>query len=179
MNGIKCPTCQLVNMTSAAECYRCGTKLMNLPAAAQVSVPINQTFQAQAFASPQTPGGFPLNTEIGRKTFFWYRIYLAVFMGVAFMGAALGGILIFSAQEGSMSSQEAQETLFTGVFYLIFGLLFGVIYLIGLLLPRRPWNWVVGIVFIALGLLGCCMLPSIPLLIFWIKPETRAYFERM
>jgi hypothetical protein len=179
MNGIKCPTCQLVNMTSVTECYRCETKLLNLSPTAHVSVPVDETFQAQALIYPPPVGGYPLNTEIGRKTFFWYRIYLAVIMGFSLIAAALGGLMIFLAQEGSMSSPEAQETLFTGVFYLIFGLIFGVVYLIGLLLPRRPWNWVVGIIFISLGLLGCCTLPSIPLLIFWIKPETRAYFERM
>jgi TRAP-type uncharacterized transport system fused permease subunit len=46
-------------------------------------------------------------------------------------------------------------------------------------LPKRPWAWVYGIVVIAIGMTGLCCLPAaIPLLIFWINPETRAFFGR-
>jgi hypothetical protein len=34
-------------------------------------------------------------------------------------------------------------------------------------------------VLICIGMNSCCLLPaSIPLLIFWIKPETKTYFGR-
>lgn len=45
-------------------------------------------------------------------------------------------------------------------------------------LPRGKVAWIYGIVLLAMGLTSCCFIAfSIPLFIFWLKPETRAYFE--
>lgn len=47
----------------------------------------------------------------------------------------------------------------------------------GPLLPRRRWAWVVGLVLICIGLTSMCCLPiAIPLLIWWLKPETKEYY---
>jgi hypothetical protein len=47
------------------------------------------------------------------------------------------------------------------------------------LLPARPWVWIYDLVVICLGMTSACFLPAtIPLLIFWIKPEVKAYFGR-
>ncbi len=47
------------------------------------------------------------------------------------------------------------------------------------LLPAKPWVWVYNLIIICLGLTSCCFLPAtIPLLIHWIKPETKAWFNR-
>lgn len=47
-------------------------------------------------------------------------------------------------------------------------------------LPRRPWVWVYDIVLICLGMTSvCCMPATIPLLIFWIKPDAKAWFGRV
>jgi len=49
---------------------------------------------------------------------------------------------------------------------------------VGLLAPRRKWGWVYALVVICLGLTSCCTMPAcIPLLIFWLKPETKAYYN--
>ena len=46
-----------------------------------------------------------------------------------------------------------------------------------LFLPKKPWVWVYGIVAVCVGLPNCCFLPlSIPVLIFWLRPETKQYF---
>jgi len=46
-------------------------------------------------------------------------------------------------------------------------------------LPRRPGVWVYDVVLIALGLTSACLWPiTIPLLIFWIKPENKLWFGR-
>jgi hypothetical protein len=46
-------------------------------------------------------------------------------------------------------------------------------------LPKKPWVWIYGIVLIALGMTSPCCLPAtIPLLIFWIRPETQQFFGR-
>lgn len=52
------------------------------------------------------------------------------------------------------------------------------IFALGLLTPRRPWGWVYGFVPIAIGLTSPCCLPaSIPLLLFWLKPEVKHWFN--
>jgi hypothetical protein len=44
-------------------------------------------------------------------------------------------------------------------------------------LPRAKWVWIMDIVLICLGLPVCCLWPiSVPLLVYWVKPETKAYF---
>lgn len=59
------------------------------------------------------------------------------------------------------------------------GLSFGGFYAIAAMIPRRPWRWTVGLVAICLGLTGCTAPFAIPLLIFWVKPETKAAFGRI
>jgi hypothetical protein len=46
-----------------------------------------------------------------------------------------------------------------------------------LFLPRKRWAWVCHMVLICLGLTGCFFPASLPLLLFFIKPETQAYFN--
>ena len=49
----------------------------------------------------------------------------------------------------------------------------------GLFLPRAKWAWVYGIILIAIGMGSCCFWPiCIPLLIKWIDPNFKAWFER-
>jgi hypothetical protein len=59
------------------------------------------------------------------------------------------------------------------------GAALAVVFAVALFLPRRRWNWIVGIVIIALGMTSCCFAPFlIPLIVYWVKPETKAYFGR-
>ena len=68
--------------------------------------------------------------------------------------------------------------------FLIPGLLFFVPYLLAIFLPRKPFFWVLGIIlialnFIPLGFSSCILLPSaVILMVFWLRPETKAYFGR-
>ncbi len=56
---------------------------------------------------------------------------------------------------------------------------FGILYLAAFFLPKEPWAWVYHLVLICIGLTSaCCMPVCIPLMIFWLKPETKAYFGR-
>lgn len=46
------------------------------------------------------------------------------------------------------------------------------------LIPR-PWVWIFDLVLICMGMTSVCFLPMcIPLLIHWLKPETKAWFGR-
>lgn len=75
-----------------------------------------------------------------------------------------------------MSAEEA--TLMSAVF-IILGLAFFVPYALAPFLPRKSWVWVFGLVLICLGLSSACCLPvCIPLLIFWLKPDMKAFYGR-
>jgi MFS family permease len=57
------------------------------------------------------------------------------------------------------------------------GLVLAALFGAGPLLPRRSWAWVFGLVLIVIGMGSMCCLPAtVPLLIWWLKPETKAYF---
>jgi hypothetical protein len=46
-------------------------------------------------------------------------------------------------------------------------------------LPKRPWAWTTHLVLICLTMTsGACVPLAAPLLIFWLKPETRRFFGR-
>lgn len=59
---------------------------------------------------------------------------------------------------------------------LSFPLMLGFAY--GLVLPRARWAYAYGLVLIAIGLGSCCFWPiCIPLLVKWIDPKFKAWFD--
>jgi hypothetical protein len=71
--------------------------------------------------------------------------------------AAMGIVFLFAEPDRDMSAEEAK--------------LMGAVILIVV--------WVFGLVLICLGLSSACCLPAcIPLLIFWLKPEMKAFYGR-
>jgi hypothetical protein len=177
MNGLKCPKCKLVNLLNATVCHRCGTSFGGLEEKAAVSVPVEQTFQAQGF-SLQNESRIDPDNETGRKTHFWYRMLCSAMFLLYSLVAALGVFLLFFADTG-ISASEQEDALMAGVIYAFLGFLLGTFYLICILLPRRPFNWIVGFIAIGISMTSCCTWPAtIPLLIYWIKPETQAYLRR-
>ena len=175
MNSIRCPGCSNINAMSALECKQCGFPFSNLPPTAYVSAPTEEVYYSQ---NPNYPPAQALrDNETGRKALFWYRFYLGVMVVLYLFVAAMGVFL--AVARPTTPNQSAEEVLITGIVYAILGVVFGIVFAVALFLPRKPWNWVVAIVMIALGLTSCCMLPFlIPLLIYWVKPETKAYFGR-
>ena len=118
----------------------------------------------------------PVN-EIGPKTFFWYRVYCGSLTGLYGLLAAMG--LFIAYMRPATNNQSAEESLIMGLIYAIVGTIFFAVFLVASTLPPKPYNWIVGIVMIAIGMTSCCLWPAvIPLLIYWIKPETREFFGR-
>src|SRR5687768_9369502 len=114
------------------------------------------------------------NYETGRKTFFWYRVYCTS-MAVLYLAVAVIGIVLAVVPfEGSPRDRE--QMLIMGVIYAILGVVFFLVFAVAVFLPPKPYNWIVGIVMLAIGMTSCCLLPAvIPLLIFWVKPETQTF----
>ena len=115
----------------------------------------------------------------------WYRFFCGG-MAVVYLLVLLVGLLMIAAPAVLMSLTksasgaamgEMATNMAMGVMYALMGLVFFFIYLIGAALPVRSWSWVAGLVLIALSFTSCCCMPAaIPLLIFWIAPETKAWF---
>ena len=106
----------------------------------------------------------------------WFVVYCILMALVSLLTAAMGIVYMFTEPEPDMSAEESK---IMGVVFLILGLLFFVPYAFAPFLPRHSWVWVFGLVLICLGLTSTCCLPvCIPLLIFWLKPEMKAFYGR-
>jgi len=106
----------------------------------------------------------------------WYRVYCAA---MALMYLLLAILFIFLISMDLDLDMDELEFQITSIIMIVFGLPFALLYFIGCFLTHRGWHWVLGLILIALGLTSCCCLPAcIPLLIFWIKPETKAWLKR-
>lgn len=120
---------------------------------------------------------FTPDNSTGRKTHFWFRIYCIV-MTLVYLVLAGVGVYLFIVQP-RMQDLSKNQVAIMGVAYMIVGGLLLIPFAIAPFLPRRRWVWVFGLVLICLGLTSPCFLPfAIPLLIFWIKPQTKALFGR-
>jgi hypothetical protein len=176
MNAIRCPQCSLVNPTSALQCQQCQFPFSHLPQTAYVSVPASD-YERAAGAPVFAPAISPDN-DLGRKTFLWYRVYLSV---MCLIYLALCGFGIFLGVYGSeLQTKDAKDLDIIGPIYAVIGAVLFVPFLAALFFPRKSWNWVVGIIMMAFGMTSCCFWPFlIPLIIFWVKPETQAYLGRV
>ena len=65
-----------------------------------------------------------------------------------------------------------------GVFIVGLYLPLSIAYIVGLVGPRRPWMYTYGIILSVLGFMcGGCWFMAIPFLIFWVKPETKHWYD--
>ena len=115
--------------------------------------------------------------ETGRKTFFWYRVYCAV-LALLYLAIIAFGIFLLMYQPPTRQ-YDLQELTLVSVVYIVLGIVFFLAFAVAFFLPPKPYNWIVGIVMMAIGMTSCCFVPFVvPLFIFWLKPETKAFFGR-
>jgi hypothetical protein len=149
---------------------------VNLSPSVYVSVSASE-LEAQSF-NPQGPAR---ETELGKKVWFWYRVYCAAMALMYLCVAIIGVITLYAGID--ISKQGGQESggkiMLIGGLYVALGIIFAIPYGISPFLPRKPWHWIYGIVLISIGLTSCLCLPAcIPLLIFWLKPEAKWMFGK-
>lgn len=107
----------------------------------------------------------------------WFKAYCG-FMALLYLLVGIFSTALFIVHP-DQTEMDPFAAKFIGSLLLIVSLtLFGA-FLVPFILTPRPWLWVYGIVLICLGMSSACLLPAcIPLLIFWLKPEARAWFGR-
>ena len=109
----------------------------------------------------------------------WYVVY-CVCMALLYLACTVGGLFLFMFADDIIEadpSVDAMEVRIYGVVLPTVGVPLMLFYGIAPFLPKNRFGWIVGIIAIAIGLTSACCLPAaIPLLIFWIKDETRKFF---
>lgn len=170
-----------MNRLSALQCASCSMPFSSLPQSAFVETEteprtINSQYYEPVYSPLSRPYAYEPPNEIGRKTFFWYKVYCGVLAALYAFIAVMG---LFISYMAPVMGAEATENMFLGLVYAVVGTIFFAVFLVASILPAKPYNWIVGIVMIAIGMTSCCLWPAvIPLLIYWIKPETREFFGR-
>lgn len=92
----------------------------------------------------------------------------------------LGVVMALGMQDPqvAMSPGAAQAQLAT-LLVLLSSLAFAVLFGVATFVPYKPWGWTIGVVALGLGLTSCMVIFALPLLIYWLKPETKAAFGRL
>lgn len=125
----------------------------------------------------QTGADFPPATRTGGRTYFWYRMFCSVVTVFGIILAILGIIAMLGSF--NETGEKATSAFSGGVMFLIAGGAPALLCLLGVLFPPRSWTWIYGLALLILATLSCApAIFSIPLLIFWVKPETQSFFGR-
>ena len=104
----------------------------------------------------------------------WYCVYCAA-MALLYLACLGFGLLMLAAPE-----EEVPDKYIMGIVLPIICLPLLVLYAAAPFLPRSKFAWFYGFATIGIGLTSCCTLPfSIGLLIYWLKPELKAYLNAL
>jgi len=106
----------------------------------------------------------------------WYQIY-CIGLAVLYV-SVLGFMVVMGVIAARGASMKPEDLIVSGV-VAVMCVPFAVFYAAAPFLPNKPWAWTYGIVAIAIGMTSACCLPAcVPLLIYWMKPETKMFFGR-
>lgn len=171
MNYDRCPGCGYVNLPDSVNCIRCGLALEhegeNAAGASRAARTEGETYAV----------GVPRETDLGKKVYFWFRIYAGVMALLCLPVIGLGVVLISLA--GTFESRDPEGDIAAGLIFSVGGAAFAVFYAFGAFLRRNPRGWFIGKTLIFFGLPVCLLLPAtIPLLMAWSKPDSKVYFGR-
>lgn len=98
-------------------------------------------------------------------------------MALLYLLCIVFGVLAFFIEPKNQEEKTLQIVM--GFLFVGLGAVLFLLFAAAPFLPKKPWVWIYDIVLIAVGLTSCACLPvSIPLLIYWLKPETKAFFGR-
>lgn len=111
------------------------------------------------------------------KVLLWFKFYSG-FLCLLYLATAAFSLFIIFADPSDID-MSALEARIMGPILLIVGVVLFVVCLLPLILRPRPWLWIYDLVVICIGMTSACFLPvCIPLLIFWLKEDTKRYFGK-
>lgn len=140
--------------------------------------PFSDPYQSPQYYSPPGVPQFPPGHK--PPVWTWYVIYCVVLALIYFL-CIVGGIAMLAAsQMGNLKEEEQVMLVIQGIVLTIMGAVFCVLFGAAPFLPRSKFAWIYGFVTIGLGLTSCCILPfSVALLIYWLKPDLKAYLNAL
>jgi hypothetical protein len=124
------------------------------------------------------PGVAYMHEERPPEGVYYFRIYGGL-MTLTSAASAIFGLVMVTLPifDPARGHGAATESWVIGVAYGVFGAAFFVPWLLALFGGRKPWVHTLGLVLIALGMTQLCCLPiQIPLLLTWLKPETKRWY---
>ena len=105
----------------------------------------------------------------------WFKVYAGIMALIYLLMVGLG--MIFFVFPDIADGED--DAWIAGMFMAAIGVPLLVLFAMGVFLRAKPWVWIYDLVLICIGFMSCLTLPfCIALLIFWLKPETKAYFGR-
>jgi hypothetical protein len=108
---------------------------------------------------------------------FWYKLTMGL-TAVMYVMLGIGSVAALAFADSIADAEmSADEWRLMSVFMIVISMPLATAYALPLFLRPSKGAWVFGIVLMALLMSSCCYWPAcIPLIIYWVKPETRAYF---
>jgi hypothetical protein len=128
------------------------------------------------------PAGLPPGAEYTHEErtpegVTYYRIYAGIMAVLNAILALVGLVLMFTPLFAAPKATSDAEMVIMGLIYGGIGTVFFIAWVVTLFSGRKPWVHTMGTVMIALGMTQICCLPVlIPLLINWLKPETKRWY---
>lgn len=105
----------------------------------------------------------------------WFKAYCGI-LTFLYLLTSLASLPFFIIRPEDLE-MDRLASLILGAFLLAGGIVLMVASLLPLFLRPRRWVWIYSLVLICLGMTSACFLPMcVPLLIFWFKKETKAYY---
>jgi len=128
---------------------------------------------------PAGPPGTPLDAaDAMPSVVVYFRLYM-LWLTLCALGLVAFGV-VGATTAGFKGGAPRTDDVVVGVICTVLGFALAVPHVIVLLGGRRPWVYTMGMVLLALSLIsggGCCMIPSIILLVYWSNAETKRWFE--
>jgi hypothetical protein len=117
----------------------------------------------------------PTSPALRPRVIGFFKIY-ALVLGLVYLLA--GGLLYLVSQGQAAQAQAVPSAVrYARVGLIILCTALSLTFLAVPVLPRKPWVWGYGLACIVLGMTSFVVIPlALPLLLFWVKPETKAYF---
>ncbi len=119
-----------------------------------------------------------LRYPISPKCVKWFKVYCAI-LALGYV-LCIGLSFVFFSLDPAELDMEPFMAKLMGLTFLVLGIILSLAHILPFFLKPRPWVWVYDLVIVCIGLSSICCWPfSIPLLIFWLKPETKSYFGKI
>ena len=136
--------------------------------------------QGPFFIPQGAPPGTPLLMEEERppEAVYYFRIY-ALVMILSLLGFFGFGLwLMLEPMMKATSSPTKSGEWVVGLFMTMISGVFMVPHAIALFAGRAKWVYTLAVVLIGVSMLwnSCCLPITIPLLIVWMKPETKKWY---